>query len=146
MNTIPTFVRNYSLANHTLYLQNDDYNVIIGNGSSAETITVSYANENFSYTMSADGTGTLNKNKMRNGTISVSLNQANSICDQLKNVYKSQLEGSSTAPATITIRDSDGNINSTYTGCVITKIPDYSAGNESASREFSIIFLEGTEN
>ena len=41
-------------------------------------------------------------------------------------------------------KDSNGNINGTYTGCVVTKNPDYTAGAESAAREFVFLFKEGT--
>ena len=67
--------QNYSLADHTVVIENENFQTTIGNGSSLESISVSYANDNFSYSMAADGTGTLNKNKMRNGTISISLQQ-----------------------------------------------------------------------
>lgn len=136
-------IRNYSLADHTLVISNNTYNIVIGNGSSTESITVSFANDNFSYTMAADGTGTLNKNKMRNGSATVSLQQTNPIVNSLHNLYENQMESTPVDTAKMTLKDSNGNIDATFDGCVISKEPDYGASNEQASRDFVILFVKG---
>lgn len=138
-------VRVYSLADHTVHLKTaDGYEVKIGNGQSVETITVTFANDNVSFTMSNDGTSTMNVNKMLNGTASIALNQANPFVDKLINFYKHQLFGGVIRPATMVISDTYGNINGKFEKCAITKIPDYTAGSESQSREFVIAYGKGT--
>ena len=134
---------NYSLADHTIVIANNNFQTTIGNGSSLESITVSYANDNFSYTMAADGTGTLNKNKMRNGTITVSLQQTNPFVGVLTSIYEEMFTSSPTDVAQMTIKDSNGNINGTFTGCVVTKNPDYTANPESTTRDFVFLFKNG---
>lgn len=138
-------MNNYSLANHTVVIETSQTTLTIGNGAALETISVSYANDNMSFTMAADGEATLNKNLMLNGTIGISLVQTNPFIKPLKNLFYDQLQSNPTHDAKITVRDSDGNINAYFVGCVIVKIPDYNAGNEAAGREFSIIFAKGIE-
>lgn len=136
---------NYSLANHTLVFSNNANTITIGNGASTDNINVSYENENFSYTMAADGTGTLNKNNMRNGTITISLQQTSPYCHRLNSIYNQQMASSPVDVGQVTIKDSDGNINGVYQECTFTKLPDYSASAESATREYTMIFKKGTE-
>lgn len=135
---------NYSLANHTIVITNSAYNLVIGNGSSLEGINVTFANDNFAYTMSADGTGTLNKNKMRNGTYTITLQQTNPMVKVLTSLYEQQFVSTPTDVAKSTIKDTDGNINGTFDECVITKTPDYTANPESTTREFTVIFKRGS--
>lgn len=138
-------MNNYSLANHTIAIKTARTSITIGNGAAVESISTSFANDNMSFTMSADGEATLNKNKMLNGSIGISLIQTNPFVKLLKNLYYQQLQSQPTEAAEITIKDSDGNINAYFIGCVITKIPDYNAGNEAAGRGFTIIFAKGVE-
>lgn len=134
---------NYSLADHTIVITNRNFQLTIGNGSSLEGITVSYANDNFSYTMAADGTGTLNKNKMRNGSITVSLQQTNPFVQTLTSLYEEMYTSNPTDVAQMTIKDSNGNINGSYSDCVVTKNPDYTGNPESTTREFTFLFKKG---
>lgn len=136
---------NYSLANHTLVFSNNTNTITIGNGSSMDNVNITYANDNFSYTMAADGTGTLNKNYMRNGTITISLQQTNPYCHRLNSIYNQQISSSPVDVGQVTIKDSDGNINGTYQECTFTKLPDYSAAAESSTRQYTIIFKKGIE-
>lgn len=136
-------VRNYSLADHTISITTSNRSLIIGNGSSLDTISISFANDNFSFSMSADGSAVLNKNYMLNGTINISLNQANPFVDLLIDLFKSQLLQGVVDLGTIVIKDTFGNINGTFEKCVISKYPDYSAGAESASRDFVILYGKG---
>lgn len=136
-------IRNYSLANHSLVFVNTNSSVIIGNGASVESITVSFENDNFSHTMSADGSATLNVNYMLNGTISVALQQTNPFVTTLDNIYKAQLNSTPIDEGTITLKDSNGNINGTFDRCVIVKYPDYTAESESSTREYTFRFTKG---
>lgn len=132
--------RNYSLADHTVVLENSVRTLTIGNGSSVDSISFSYENDNFGFTMSSDGTSTLNVNYMKNGTITIALNQANPFVDELIDFFNTQISDGVVRTATATIKDSFGNVNKTFYKVLITKVPDYTAGNESGTREFSLIF------
>ena len=136
-------VRQYSLADHTLTISNNTRSITIGNGSSVESITVTFDNDNFSFTMSADGTAALNKNYMKNGSVSISINQTNPFVNELNAFYNAQMLSGVVDTARMILKDTNGNVNARFEKCVITKIPDYSAGNESASRPFVIIFGKG---
>lgn len=139
-------VRNFSLADHTISIitQSGAIQLQIGNGDALESITVSFENDTFSFTMSADGNATLNKNYMRNGSISLSVQQTNPCVERLIDLYKTQMLPGATDIATIKIKDVYGNINARLEKCVVTKIPDYTANTESSPREFTIIFGQGT--
>lgn len=132
--------RNYSLADHTVVLENSVRTLTIGNGSSVDSISFSYENDNFGFTMSSDGTSTLNVNYMKNGTITIALNQANPFVDELIDFFNTQISDGVVRTATVTIKDSFGNVNKTFYKVLITKVPDYTAGSESGTREFSLIF------
>ena len=147
-------VRNYSLADHSLSIvaQNgavgsaNYYSAIIGNGDAVDTISVSYANENASFTMSADGSASLSTNYMRNGTITVTVQQTSPINQTLIAIYKKMTQNGVANPANIVLKDGNGNINGSYEKCVITKTADYTAGAEADMRSWTIIFGKGTEN
>ena len=136
-------IRQYSLADHTLSIVNSTRSLTIGNGSALDSFSVQFENDNFSFTMSADGSATLNKNYMKNGSISISLQQTNPFVNSLIDFYKSQGLTGVTDTANIVIKDANGNINGRFEKCVITKYPDYTAGQTSAVREFTIIYGKG---
>ena len=140
-------VRNYSLADHVISIKTSNVNIpelLIGNGDAVETITVTYENDTFSFTVSPDGSATLNKNYMKNGTITISLQQTSPFVDRLIDLYNSQMVSGVTNVADIVITDANGNIDSKFHKCVITKIPDYNAGAESQTRDFNIIYGSGS--
>jgi hypothetical protein len=136
-------VRNYSLADHTISIETPNRNVTIGNGSSLETISVTFANDNFSFTVSPDGSATLNKNNMLNGTATISLQQTNPFVNVLIDLFKSQIINNVINTGRMIIKDTNGNINARFEKCVITKYPDYNAGPESQARDFVIAFGKG---
>lgn len=146
---------NYSLADHTISITSKNqsigssnyFSLIIGNGTTLESASVSFANDNVSFTMGADGTGATNINRMRNGSISINLIQTNPINKDMQTIYVKQSQQiAQVYPADIVIKDSYGNINAQFEECYITKYADYEAGNEASARSWAIIFKKGTEN
>ena len=136
-------MREFSLADHTISLRNSTRTLTIGNGSALESFSINFENDNFSFTVSPDGSSTLNKNYMRNGTLSLSLQQTNPFVDSLIDFFKSQSISGITDTADMVVKDTNGNINGRFTKCVITKYPDYTAGATNSMREFTIIFGYG---
>lgn len=139
-------VRNYSLADHTISIKSKAFELNIGNGSSLESINISFENDTFEFSVSADGTATLNKNYMKNGTITLSLQQTNPFVNLLLDLYNKQMVKGITDTANMTIEDVYGNVKGTFTKCVINKIPNYDAGKTSSVREFVFIFGNGSTN
>lgn len=140
-------VRNYSLADHVVSILPNSNSIpplLIGNGDAVESITITYENDTFSFTVSPDGSATLNKNYMKNGTITISLQQTSPFVDYLLDLYNSQMVVGITNVADIVIQDLYGNIDAKFHKCVITKIPDYNAGAESQTRDFNIIYGNGS--
>lgn len=139
-------MRNFSLADHSISIQTADISLIIGNGSALESINVTWDNDNFSYTTSPDGQATLNVNYMLNGSFTISLQQTNPFVDQLQTLFKHQIQGGIVDVGTAKIKDVNGNINAEFSGCVISKFPDYSAESTSGTRDFVVLFKKGIMN
>ena len=137
---------NYSLADHTISIQTENMNLVIGNGSATESITITWDNDNFSYTTSPDGQATLNVNYMFSGSFTISLQQTNPFVDQLLTLFKHQIQGGIVDTGNAKIKDINGNINGEFQGCVISKIPDYSAEAENGTRDFVVLFKKGMIN
>lgn len=137
-------VMNYSLASHTITITLDGENtpsIIIGNGSSVDTISVARSTDNVSHTASADGTYTTNFNLIKTGTCAISLQQTTAFNKQLLNLAKRQVsvDGGTlkTARATIRVTDQFGNINATCNGAYITRPADYDAADETQPRTWN---------
>lgn len=139
-------MKNYSLADHTISIETNNMSITIGNGSATESISVTWTNDNFSYTTSPDGQATLNINYMLSGSFTISLQQTNPFVDQLQTLFKQQIKGGVIDTGRAKIKDANGNINGEFQGCVISKFPDYNAGAESATRDFVFLFSKGMLN
>lgn len=136
-------IRNYSLADHTISITDSSRTLTIGNGAALESIAVTFANDNFSFSVAPDGSATLNKNLMLNGTITLTMQQTNPFVNPLIDMYKSKIGVGPIDTSRIVIKDLNGNISGRFEKCVITKYPDYNAAAESATRDFTIAFGKG---
>lgn len=139
-------MKQFSLADHTISIQTNDISLIIGNGSALESISITWDNDNFSYTVAPDGSATLNVNYMLNGSFTISLQQTNPFVDQLQTLFKHQIQGGTVDVGTAKIKDVSGTVNGEFSGCVISKFPDYSAEAESGTRDFVFLFKKGILN
>lgn len=137
-------VRTWSLATHTISFEGDGLLPLkIGNGSALDTFTLSQANDNVTFTMSADGSATANVNFMKNGTLTINLMQTTDYNNQLLWFYNHQIYKDNGAlrvrPARVTVSDTQGNVTAVLDNAFLTKPADYDAGAEAAPRTWTVI-------
>lgn len=139
--------KRYCLADYilTIYIPSDinfgeNLIKIGGEGDYLSSITVSITEDNYSIVTDNSGNWLYNRNLARNGKLSISLQQVSDKVAQLKTLFYLMYNNQSLSEGlNITLTDNLGNLIVTCEDCVITKIPDQTFGQESATQDWSLL-------
>lgn len=137
----------YSLADVITTLNHPDVGKCVLSNAGGGRITVSYAGDLGSNTVTATGYVVVNKLNSKNGTISMEI-PVNSDADIFLRKWVKYVKSAPTkrfALATLTLNDSAAERILNFTGVIPQKQPDEGYDQQSGNRQYNILFADYTE-
>jgi hypothetical protein len=134
----------YSLADVITTFNHPDVGRSVLSDVGAGRITISYAGDMGSATVTATGYVVMNKLVAKNGSISLEIPQ-NSDADKFLRKWIQYIKGAPTkkfALATLTLNDSAAGRILTMTGVIPQKEPDEGYDQQSGNRQYNLLYAE----
>jgi len=136
----------YSLSDVITTFNHPDVGKMVLSSKGGGRITISYAGDLASNTVTATGYVVVNKLVAKNGTCSMEI-PTNSEADKFLRKWIKYIKAKATkrfALATLTLKDSAANRTLTLTGVVPQKEPDEGYDQQSGNRQYNLLFAEMT--